>query len=276
MKIFLTGGTGFIGSHLVNQAHQLGHEIVALRRSPQSEARLPLEKEPLWLDKAMSELQPDDFTGCEVLIHLAAHSANVPYDTLENCLVKNVVEPITMFRAAAAAGLKRYLVAGTCFEYGAAGLRYDRIPLDAPLEPTSSYPASKAAATVAFQSLVRELEASMLMFRIFQVYGPGEADGRFWPSLRQAALRGEDFEMTAGDQVRDFIRVEDVAAAFLKASTEAQTPLGEVEIRHLASGKEQTLAHFAQTLWADFQASGQLKLGAKPQRANEVKRFVPA
>ena len=56
MKIFLTGGTGFIGSHFVNQAHRAGHEIIALRRSASSLPRIQLQRQPVWINKAMTEL----------------------------------------------------------------------------------------------------------------------------------------------------------------------------------------------------------------------------
>ncbi len=276
MKIFLTGGTGFIGSYLLNEAHRRSHEVVALRRTAQSRPRISLEKEPQWLEKDLAGVDESDFLGCEVLIHLAAHSAYYPYDTLENCLRKNVIDPIEMFRKAAAAGLTHFVSAGTCFEYGAAGERLGKIPVDAPLEPTTSYPASKAAATVAFQSLVRELGVGMKMLRIFQVYGPGEAEGRLWPSLRAAALSGEDLEMTAGDQVRDFVHVSDVAKAFVDAAEEQALGAGQLEIRHVGSGKAQTVADFARSIWRETEAKGELKLGALPPRPNEAKSFIPA
>jgi nucleoside-diphosphate-sugar epimerase len=276
MKLFVTGAAGFIGSHLLNVANRRGHQVVALRRSPDRQPRIPLEREPQWLDKEISALVESDFEGCDVLIHLAAHSAYHPYDTLENCILGNVIEPIGMFRKAAAGGLLNIVAAGTCFEYGAAGERLGRIPIDAPLEPTTSYPASKAAATVAFQSLVRELGASMKMLRIFQVYGPGEAEGRLWPSLRAAALSGNDLEMTPGDQIRDFVHVSVVAEAFVDAAEEKASPAGQVDIRHVGSGKAQTVADFARKIWQETAAKGELKLGALPPRPNEAKSFMPA
>jgi len=276
MKFFVTGATGFIGSHLVNQAHERGHEIVALRRSPESSPRVSLDRDPIWLDKTMGNLNEQDFQDCDCLIHLAAHSAYHPYDSLENCLLKNAIEPVSMFREASAAGLKHFVVAGTCFEYGAAGERLGQIPVDAALEPTTSYPASKAAATVAFQALVRELKVSMKMLRVFQVYGPGEAEGRLWPSLCAAALSGEDLEMTSGDQIRDFVHVSDVAAAFLDAAEEKASPVAQVDIRHVGSGNVQTVAEFAQKIWEEHSAKGKLKLGALPPRPNEAKSFIPA
>ena len=114
MKVFLSGGTGFIGSHFVNQAHQAGHEIMALRRSASSQPRVPLQRQPVWINKAMTELAADDFAACDVLVHLAAYSANVPYDTLPSCIHWNVQAPLAMFAAAFSAGVASYVVACSC------------------------------------------------------------------------------------------------------------------------------------------------------------------
>ena len=123
---------------------------------------------------------------------------------------------------------------------------------------------------------MRELDISMKMLRVFQVYGPGEAEGRLWPSLCAAALSGEDLEMTLGDQIRDFVHVSDVAAAFLDTAEELASPVGQVEIRHVGSGDVQTVAEFAQKIWEEHSATGQLKLGVLPSRPNEAKSFIPA
>ncbi len=275
MRIFLTGGTGFIGSHFVNQAHAAGHEVLALRRSPDSKPRIPLEREPVWVDAAMAEVSGNDLRACEAVVHLAAHSANVPYDTLERCLEMNVLAPLGLFRKAVSAGIRRFIVAGSCFEYGRAGERYESIPPDAPLEPTASYPASKAAASVAFHALACEENLELLILRIFQVYGEGELESRFWPSLRRAALAGEDLPMSAGEQVRDFIPVGDVASAFVKALSRDDLREGAPRIENLGSGRPQRLIDFARAEWTRFEAEGRLLPGKIPMRPNEVERFVP-
>lgn len=275
MKIFLTGGTGFIGSHFINQAHAAGHDIVALRRTPDSKPRITLDREPKWLDKTMERVTPDDCAGYEVLVHLAAHSANVPYDTLENCLTQNVLAPLSMFRAASKSGLLRFIVAGSCFEYGRCGERHEFIPPDAGLEPVSSYPASKAAASVAFHTLACDENLELLILRIFQVYGEGELKTRFWPSLCKAALSGEDFPMSPGLQIRDFIDVTDVATKFVEALHRTDVKRGEPIIENLGSGNPRSLIDFATSEWKRLKATGKILPGSVPMRPNEVLRFVP-
>ena len=95
MQIFLTGATGFIGSHFVSQAHDAGHEVIALKHKPESKPRIPLSKDPKWLNKSLEDVLSSDLEGIDVIVHLAAHSANVPYDTLLQCMHWNVIVPLT-------------------------------------------------------------------------------------------------------------------------------------------------------------------------------------
>lgn len=276
MKLFVTGGTGFIGSHFLNQALAAGHEVLVLRRSPESRPRIPVAEASAlsWLDKGMPGVESSEFAGCDALVHLAAHSANVPYDTLESCLHWNVIVPLGLFRRAIDAGVRRFVVAGSCFEYGRAGERYDFIPPDAPLEPTQTYPASKAAASIAFCQLAVEQRLELSIHRIFQVFGAGEAASRLWPSLHEAALAGRDFKMTPSEQVRDFVPVEEVARQLL-AACQAKVTLGEPLVANLGTGQPRTLRAFAEEWWARWQATGSLRIGAKPYREGEVMRYVP-
>ena len=276
MKIFLTGGTGFIGSHFINKAISKGIKVIALRRSKSSKPRIPLAEDPLWLDKGMDEVVKEDFLGCDILVHLAAHSANVPYDTLEQCIHWNVNMPLKLFRCAVAANLKNYIVAGSCFEYGDSGMRYEFIPTDAPLEPTLSYPASKAMASIAFSQLAKELKLKLKILRIFQVYGEGEAESRLWPSLRKAANSGDNFSMTAGEQVRDFVNVDNVAEKFVMACFGEWNDSKTLYIQNIGSGEPMTIRSFAEYWWQKWGAKGKLKIGKIDYRKGEIMRYVPS
>jgi nucleoside-diphosphate-sugar epimerase len=274
MKLFVTGGTGFVGSHFLNTAHARGHEIVALRR-PGSRPRIELHREPAWIDAALDADLGTAFDGIDAVVHLASHTPNPPYDTLERCLYWNVQASMQMAGHAVRAGARRFVVAGTCFEYGLASDRYDAIPVDAPLEPNLAYPISKAAASVAFLGLARQERLQLQLMRIFQVYGEGEPATRFWPGLRAAAREGRDFPMSPGLQVRDFVAVESVAAQLCDALAFDGVPPGAPRIAHVASGHAQSLIEFARHWWREWGATGRLIAGAVPMRTGEVMRIVP-
>ncbi|MGB8167270.1 MAG: NAD-dependent epimerase/dehydratase family protein, partial [Chthoniobacteraceae bacterium] len=158
--------------------------------------------------------------------------------------------------------------------YGRAGERYEFIPTDAPLEPIGPYHSSKAAATMAAIGLASERRVSLRVLRPFHAFGTGEAAFRFWPSLVEAAGRGVDFPMTAGEQVRDFVPVDVVAAKFLRVLGDPAPP-GLPVIENVGGGHPQTVRAFAEKWWHTLQAPGKLLVGAVPYRAHEVMRYVP-
>ena len=275
MKLFLTGGTGFVGSHFIQHALAAGHSILALRR-PGSTTRVVLDVHPTWLEGPLDGDYRQHLEGVDVLVHLASHTPNPPYAPLDECLYWNVFASLNLARQACEAGVKKFLVAGTCFEYGRAATRLEVLATDAPLEPEHSYATSKAAAAIAFEGFAREKMLHLKLLRIFQTYGEGELQSRFWPSLREAAVNGRDFAMSAGEQIRDFVPVQSVAAQFVRHLDFAGNSAGEPSIHHVCSGAHQSLLEFAQYWWRHWGATGSLLPGVIPYRPNEIMRLLPA
>ena len=275
MRIALTGGTGFIGSHFIRQALAEGHSVLCIRRTPSSRPRIQLNQHPIWLNKQLDKVSANDLIGYDVLVHLATHTGNPPYDTIANCLRWNLIAVIDLFNQARLAGIQRFIVAGSCFEYGLSGANYNEIPTVAPLLPTSSYAASKATASTALAQWANEHGLSLDILRVFHVYGEGEESRRFWPLLCQAAQSNKDFMMTAGEQVRDFQPVSRVSKAFLKRATCMAESITGANIFNLSTLNYQSLATFAASEWKRLKAPGKIRLGEVPYRCNEVMRYVP-
>ena len=274
MNIVLTGGTGFIGSHFLKQSLSAGHYVKAIRRTPFSRPRLHIDQQPDWLDCQLDKVTVEDLKGCDVLVHLASHSVQYPYDSLTNCLRWNLSAVLALFEQARLAGIRRFIVAGSCFEYGLSGERYEAIPSDAALVPTNSYAASKAAASIVLPQWAQEHQLSLEILRVFHVYGEGELETRFWPSLRRAALAGEDFPMTHGAQVRDFMYVEDVVRTFLQRVEVLDPSSPSIHISNLSSCCPVSIRAFAEHFWNHWNATGDLLFGEIPYRSGEVMRYV--
>lgn len=275
MKLFVTGGTGFVGSHFVAAAMGRGHEVTVLRRAT-SVPRIAFIDEPRWVTGELATVPGDAMTGHEVLVHLAAHSPNTPYDSLERCIQGNVADSLRCLRAAHEHGVRRFLVAGSCFEYGHSANDFDRIPASAPLRPAGSYPTSKAMASLAVREFVRETGSMGVIARLFQVYGDGEAESRLWPALRAAAAAGKDFPMSPGEQLRDFVRVDQAAEMLVMLAERIQERKdGGIEEVNIASGVTRSVADFARECWREWHATGRLLIGALPYKDNEIMRVVP-
>jgi UDP-glucose 4-epimerase len=274
MRIFLTGGTGFIGSHFLRAALASGHEVLAVRRHG-SKPRIPLEQEPSWLDCGLEELSADSMAGCETMVHLASPGVSPKQADLEELFFWNVTVLLKLLSCARVAGIRRIVIAGTGLEYGRSAWKYDYIPANAPLLPITAYAASKAAGCIAATSYASEHSLQLAYLRIFTAYGEGQYDKSLWPSLRQAAISGSDFRMTAGEQILDFVPVEIVAKHLVTALTQPAIEDGIPYVSNVGLGRPVLLRDFAAALWAEWGATGKLLLGALPYRKNEMMRLVP-
>ena len=274
MKIFVTGSNGFIGSHVVKEALSSGHEIVGLRRSNHA-AKIDLPRQPIWVEGTLETNMRHALEGCESIIHLAAYGVNPCFDSWHEAFRWNVSASMNFLDQARESGVKRFVIAGSCSEYGRSAERYEYVPCDAPLEPLNAYGASKAAITIAAMAFARENEFELTVLRPFHIYGDGESPERLWPSLKKAALAGEDFPMTFGEQIRDFTPVKFAAEKFVHYATKAIIPKGEPQLYNVGAGKPMPLKTFVEKQWKKFGATGRLKLGEIPYRKNEVMRYVP-
>ena len=275
MRIVLTGGTGFIGSHFLLHALNSGHEIRAIKRKATSRPLLNLSKQPNWICKQFTNVQSSDLRGSDVLVHLACHSTNVPYDSIENCIKSNVLDVIPLFEAAKTAGITKFILAGSCFEYGESGNDYEYIPTNAPLKPLNSYSLSKSLASLTFTQWAHENNVSLEILRIFHVFGEGELTSRFWPSLVKAAKNGEDFPMSYGEQIRDFQSVELVSKCFLNRAVKMYSEEASCNIFNLNSRNHMSLREFAEREWKKHGATGKLIFGKYSYRSGESMRLLP-
>jgi len=272
--IFLTGGSGFIGRHVITQALKRGIMIIA-QKLPEIDPAFPETQGLIWVSGYYHDDWSQYLKKCDLMIHLAAHSANPPYDSLQECVKQNVLDPLALFNQAVDCGITRYIVAGTSFEYGISGSVYEFIPVHAPLLPTNSYSISKAASSVVFAGWSIMNHVMLKYIRFFQVFGEGEPDFRLWPSMRKAALNGYDFDLTEGEQIRDFINVESVAEKILQQTNFEDFQQDSPKFFNLGSGNPMTIRKFAEFWWKQWGATGKLNFGALPYRDNEVMRFVP-
>ncbi len=273
MRVFLTGGTGFIGSHILNESIKYNYEIIALKRKINSKTKVKLISRPIWKIGSLNKTKEEDLKNIDTVLHLASHSANVPYDNLNNCLKVNLFDTINFFEMAYKCGVRKFIITGSCFEYGKKGEEYTFIPPSAPLLPTQTYPASKAAASIALIQWALEKKVSLSILRLFQIYGEGEFRNRLWPTLINCASSGDDMNMTLGEQIRDFLHVKDAAKIILDSIGTQKNK--QIIVRNIGSGVPIKIRDFAEKIWSEKKAKGNLLFGTIPYRDGEVMRYVP-
>jgi nucleoside-diphosphate-sugar epimerase len=264
-RLLLTGATGFVGRHAMAPLVAAGHEVhaVTTREKPGDGDGVTWHRANL-----LSSADVVATVAPEVLLHLAWYvEPGRFWRAPEN--VRWVEASLALLRAFADSGGRRAVVAGTCAEYdwNVAVERCDE--QRTPLRPATLYGAAKHALHAVAARYAEQAGFSLAWGRIFFVYGPGEADGRLIPSVGRALLAGEAVPTTLGDQVRDFMHVQDVAAAFAALADSGVT--GAVNV---ASGEPVTVREVVDTL-AELAGRPDLpRPGALPDREGEPPRLV--
>ncbi len=269
MHILVTGANGFIGRHLVEiaiSAH--GHSVTVLGRHP---CGIPGVAEILSDDiasapasKILERGQPD------ILINLVAAGV-FPSDRDRNRLIDtNALLPARLVELAATAGIRGMISVGSCSEYSPIGAHVPIIESDL-LETSKLYGSTKAAGGILALSSGATMGVSVAHVRLFNVYGPGEAAYRLFPSLTRSLRSGERPALSPGDQIRDFIHIEDVCQGLLQFSNALEKGSIESAAYNLSTGIGTTVRRFAELVASKMGKNPDLlAFGELPMRTDEV------
>lgn len=233
MKVLVTGGAGFIGSHLVRALLDRGDEVVVLDDfSTGRRENLDGLEGPLRVvegDLRDTAARDDAVAGCDGVLHHAAE-ISVPRSIEDpvHCTDVNVTGTVAMLESARRAGATRFSLASSCAVYGDAGDGAPRGEEDE-LRPISPYAASKLAAEHFVSAAARLHGMRAVSLRYFNVYGarqdPASPYAAVVPKFIEAHAGGRSPTIFGdGRQTRDFVHVEDVVRAnlcALEASAEA-------------------------------------------------------
>jgi len=215
MKVLVTGASGFIGSQVTRQLLMLGCEVAAVAMPKDPLTRLQDIEDRLTILRC--DLTDPDMTRAtlvdwepEICVHLAWYVEPGKYlDSHMNTAA--LVAGLRLIELVADAGCGHFVGAGTCFEYKwDAGWLHE----DSPTEPRTLYAAAKLSLCLTGRQVATLLGMKFAWGRIFYLYGPGEDDRRVVPALLNALVSGNEFAATEGEQVRDYLHVEDVASGF--------------------------------------------------------------
>jgi nucleoside-diphosphate-sugar epimerase len=146
------------------------------------------------------------------LLHLAWYAEHGAFWTsLQN--LEWVSASLRLLQAFGESGGGRAVIAGTCAEYEW-GIERRFVEGQTAMVPRTLYGAAKHGLGLVADAYARQEGLSLAWGRIFFTFGPGEAPGRLVPSVARALLRGEEAPVTHGEQIRDFLAVDELAAAF--------------------------------------------------------------
>jgi nucleoside-diphosphate-sugar epimerase len=212
VKILVTGATGFVGRHVVNQFVTSGHNVVAMARDKVHARTLPWFEyvEFVTHDLHKSAWDWSSFTIPDILIHLAWPGLPNYQDYLH--ISKNMHSDLSFIEAAVQAGVPHIIVAGTCLEYG---IQHGPLREEMETYPITPYGFAKDTLRKSLEIMQRRTPFKLQWMRLFYTYGEGQNPKSLLSQLDRALNEGQQFfKMSAGDQLRDYLPIETIARCF--------------------------------------------------------------
>ena len=242
MRSLVTGGAGFIGSHLVDKLLEMGHQVTVV----DNESSICNEKF-YWNDKAWNvkadisdkQLMEQVFScvnegmpKIDWVFHLAAHSRiQIALKNPIGCVQTNVLGTTTLLQHAREHGVKAFVNSSTSSSYGLK----NKPPLSEDMTPDclNPYSVSKVAAESMCKMYSDLFELNTVNLRYFNVYGERQPlKGQYAPVIGlflEQWKRGEKLTIVGdGEQRRDFTHVRDIVRANIAAAERASDISGEI------------------------------------------------
>lgn len=266
VKVSVTGANGFVGRHVLRELAARGIETVAVvRPGVPCVADLPCTA-VVALDINTPASDAFDMMGCpDVLVHLAW--GGLPnYRSLHH-FEQELPAHYRFLKTLINSGLKNLLVAGTCAEYG-----MQSGPLSEHMEPRPANPYSYAK-----DALRRQLEFlrvtqsfNLTWARLFYLYGDGQTETSLLPQLQRAVACGNHvFDMSGGEQLRDYLPVAEVARLLVMLAMNGQ----DIGVINLCSGKPISVRRLVEDWIRDNRWPISINLGHYPYPECEPMAF---
>jgi UDP-glucose 4-epimerase len=234
MRVFLTGASGFVGCHLLPLLVSRGHEVAVLMQPGIDPWRI---RDSLGLVRVIEAdlASPEHYRGAlgefapDTIVHLAwdGVTGEARNDTRQ---LANITWAAALLELGRQVGATNWIGLGSQAEYGRHSARLNEL---ATTRPTTLYGIAKLATCQATQLLCAQYGVRYAWLRLFSSYGPKDHPTWMVPYLILSLLRGHKPALTAGEQLWDYVYVEDVAEA---AYAVAVTPSAQ-GVYNVGSGK---------------------------------------
>lgn len=274
MKVLVTGATGFVGRHVVNELLQRGHTVVAVARDADRAATMPWFAQVSFVECDLGKDYSKLLAGPELpdaLLHLAW--PGLPNYRNFFHIGTNLPSDLAFLEATVTAGLQQIMVAGTCLEYG---MQSGPLTEDIATVPHTPYGFAKDALRKSLQMLQQERPFTLQWMRLFYMFGEGQNPNSLLAHLDRAIEQGDaTFNMSMGDQLRDYSPIADIARAFALA---LEHPADCNGVINCCSGKPTSVVDLVKQRLAQRSSNIHLNRGHYPYPEYEPMAFwgVPA
>lgn len=242
-KILITGATGFIGSNLLRYFMNEGADIYIFTRKESDkwrindvltrvkEFRVDLTDKD-GLSRIVARISP------QIILHTAVYGNFPHHSDSKRIMDVNLKGTVNLIDSCKGLDFELFVNSGSSSEYG---LKLHPVDEQDSLKPLGTYGASKAAAGLYAQKTAQAYNKPIITLRLFSPYGYFEDANRLVPSVILSCLRGRRLKLSSPHSLRDFVFIEDVVEAYVKAFKNRKMVSGG--IFNIGSGSQHTIKY---------------------------------
>ena len=264
-RILVTGGKGYLGTRLVDRLKSEGAEVYTLSLEPSEDDReyqvdICNAKQ---VEAMVSKIRPD------YVYHLAASlDRQRDFDRYEQIMAINVTGTFNLLKALQQINYTNFIFTSSSEVYG-----NNKSPFleSMALRSASPYSLSKVQGEHLIMTFSDVYDKNYTILRLFNFYGENMPENFFIPQIISALERNENFEMTKGEQERDFLYVEDIIQALILAAKNSNS---HRNIFNVCSGEGIALKQLAEEISQNMPNKGKVSYGAIPYRQNEIWEMI--
>ncbi len=270
-RVLLTGGSGFVGSHLVSHFHQAGANVFIADQNHPRFHRIITDCIPKFSYYQADLRNRHELAGIieaiwpDIVVHLGAYTALEPsFESAYEGINVDIRGTVNLLEALSVTDYERFILFSSDMVYG--NIHVPPLMESLQLKAISPYAASKISAEQFTITCSEINDRPYTILRPFHLYGEGQSMKMFIPEFIRSALKGIPFSMTSGKQSRDFVYIQDACRAVLSAciSEEAAN-----ETINICSGVEVSIIELAE-LMSELMNGAEMIPGALEYRNNEI------
>jgi nucleoside-diphosphate-sugar epimerase len=260
-RVLVTGGNGYLGSHLVAALKRAGANVFVMSRKGskgKNGFKVDITNQAK-VHLAVQDIKP------QLIYHLAATlNRNRDFKEHDDIMQVNYFGTVNLLRALQGSVYENFIFASTSEVYGSNAAPFNETQLP---DPPSPYSLSKFFAETAIRTFSELQDRNYTVLRLFNFFGRNMPVEFFIPQLLHSLKYGNIFKMTKGEQARDFLYVEDVVQALLLAGIKANA---RNEIFNVCSSRSVTLRKLVMEFQKRLKSNCKINFGALPYRKSEV------
>ncbi|AHA75651.1 NAD-dependent epimerase/dehydratase family protein [Bacillus thuringiensis] len=267
-RILITGGHGFIGSHLVKRLLKEGAHVFILAREHANLWRLKkvLKNIQVWngdiinaveVQTIVKQIQPD------YVFHLAADTEHSLQDNSISKIKTNIIGTTNIMEAVRLIGCKKVINLGSSSEYG---VTINTINENTPLNPQEIYGITKAAATQIAHHIAERSKINIVTLRPFNIFGEGASSKNLFTYIILQLIRDKEVHLTHCTQTRDYCYIENIVTGLILAATNTGI---KNEIFNIGSGETHPLKFFVEKIFQHFNSQRKPLYGHIPYSLQE-------